>query len=160
GRFVASLPHEGAVRQAAFTPDARTIVTGSASWNASGRLWEMPPEFDERILYGGGQTYATALRPDGRTAVTVSHRGPALGWDLDSGRRVGKPAETRHYVNVAVFSPDGSTILVGKSLEEGGGELSFWDTRSGVATRPPIPHPSALWSIDVTADGGLILTGT
>jgi WD40 repeat protein len=85
GRLLRSMEgHTGGLSSVAFTPDGRTIVSGSYDktvkvWNTvSGRLLHS--------LYGHTKTVrAVAVSPDGRFIVSGSHDCTIRAWDLVSG---------------------------------------------------------------------------
>jgi WD40 repeat protein len=69
------------VRQVAFSPDGKTVLTGS--WDRTVRLWEAatgqplgPP------LQHHGLVLAVAFSPDGKTVLTGSMDKTALLWQL------------------------------------------------------------------------------
>jgi WD40 repeat protein/tetratricopeptide (TPR) repeat protein len=116
------LAHDDHVTGVAFSPDGRTLATGSRDGTA--RLWDaatgtlrLPP-----IRSIGPKISAVAFGPDGRTLHVVGGEGPGAGFyqrfDAETGRPSG-PAErfeSGPEVNAMVWncrcSPDGRTLWI------------------------------------------------
>src|SRR6516165_6586307 len=103
------LPHQDPVwamewvYAVAFSPNGKTILTGSADRTA--RLWDVatgrplgPP------LEHQSPVCAVAFSPDGKTIRL---------WEVGSGRPVGAPLSHPSFLMAVAFSPDGKTILAG-----------------------------------------------
>jgi WD40 repeat protein len=83
-RLRAVLSHSGAVRKVAFSPDGRTILTGSRDTTA--RLWNAATGQPIGLpMQHPGEVRALAFSPDGKTILTGSQIGPARLWDDYSG---------------------------------------------------------------------------
>ena len=67
--------HDGPVRAVAFSPDGKTLLTGSLDKTA--RLWNAASgEPRGKIMKHFGMVKVVAFSPDGKMALTVSHGGP------------------------------------------------------------------------------------
>ena len=80
------LQHGGPVWAIAFSPDGRTVLTGSGlaarEWGES-RLWEAATGKPLSLpLRHPGPVYAVAFHPDGRTFLTGSADGKTRLWDM------------------------------------------------------------------------------
>ena len=105
--------HPGRVWAAAFSPDGKTILTGSTDNTA--RLWnaDTGEPIGEPLRHPGG-VRAVAFRPDGQVIVTgTGGEGAVRLWNVATGQPIGPPFEHEQHVNAVAFSPDGKKILVG-----------------------------------------------
>ncbi|GBO53177.1 high-affnity carbon uptake protein Hat/HatR [Pseudanabaena sp. lw0831] len=107
-RFVA---HTAApVTSVAFSPDSKTIATGSADSNV--KLWSLDGKELQTFKGHTDKVHSVAFSPDGKTIVTGSYDKTVKLWSLD-----GKELQTfkghTDKVHIVAFSPDGKTIVTG-----------------------------------------------
>jgi WD40 repeat protein/serine/threonine protein kinase len=155
-RLKAVLAHQGAVCSAAFSPDGRTVVTGSVDQTA--RFWDagsgtaIGAALDHR-----GQVWEVAFSPDGTKVVTGCTDGLAQLWDVTTGRRIGPSFDQQQTVNAVAFSPDGAIIFMG----DRDGKSGFWDTQTSKLRRPFLQrHPGSILGAAFSPDGRTLLTGS
>src|SRR5262249_33269092 len=129
----APLDHAGEVRATAFSPDGRTILTGSREGTA--HLWDAAtghplgePMRHRNVLR------AAALSPDGRTVATASEDGSARVWDARTGKPVAPPLVHNRTVQFVTFSPDGRTVMTGGEDTA----VRFWDAATGLPLGGPL----------------------
>lgn len=82
-REVATLQgHKGKVACVAFSPDGRTLATGS--WDGTVRLWETQT-WTERQAFAWpvGRVYAVAFAPDGTRIAAAGDKGTIAVWDSE-----------------------------------------------------------------------------
>lgn len=90
----------------AFTPDGKTLITGSR--DSTIKLFEVPTLNEIRTLRGhSAWVRSLAVSPDGRLLVSAGDDHTIRFWDLTSGRQVRTVKEHTGSVRNIVFSPDG-----------------------------------------------------
>ena len=98
----------------AFSPDGKTILTGSLDNTA--RLWDAATgrPLGQPIVHSSA-VMSVAFSPDGKTILTGSYDKTARLWDAATGRPLGQPMVHSGRVTSVAFSPDGKTILTGSN---------------------------------------------
>jgi WD40 repeat protein len=135
-----SLPvRELLVNSVAFSPDGKTIVSGSSDNTI--RLWDTTGKPIGQPLKGHeDEVNSVAFSPDGKTIVSGSSDNTIRLWDI-TGKPIGQPLKGHeNRVNSVAFSPDGKTIVSGSSDNT----IRLWDTWPGwlgVACNRLIDHP-------------------
>jgi WD40 repeat protein/tetratricopeptide (TPR) repeat protein/tRNA A-37 threonylcarbamoyl transferase component Bud32 len=121
--FGEPLVHDGFVSSIAFSPDSRTVLTGS--YDMTARLWDATTgkPIGTRLQHGG-RVEQVAFSPGGRSVLTLSTEGAQL-WDTATGRRLGPAMKVVGSLmgGVIAFSPDGRTIVAGGH----GRHAGLWD---------------------------------
>jgi WD40 repeat protein len=98
--------HQGDVTSAAFSPDAKSVVTTAADGTA--RVWDVATGRQRHVLYGGWAVvvHAAAFSPDGKWLVTAADDWTARVWDTATGTEWLTLTGHQGPVFAAVFSPD------------------------------------------------------
>src|SRR3989304_2079265 len=75
-----TLEHRSSASSASFSPDGRSVVTGS--WDGTARIWDAATGAFVRTLQGHqGMVYSASFSPDGRSVVTASLDRTARIWE-------------------------------------------------------------------------------
>jgi WD40 repeat protein len=154
GRRIANLRVPGQLWwKAVFSPDSRTVLTGSNTGAA--QLWDAltGKPIGPLLRHNDAITFMT-FSPDGKTALTCSS--DARLWETATGRSLGKPLQHRGLVAGAAFSPDGKTVLTGCEDQT----AQFWDAATGEPLGRPLPHEDYVWTVAFAPGGRVALTGT
>lgn len=74
--------HKGVLSSLAFTPDGRTLLTGS--WDSSVRFWDAASGAElASYRWPVGRVYAVAASPDGTRFAAAGETGAIVVWDAD-----------------------------------------------------------------------------
>jgi len=150
------LRHQAGVTAAVFSPDDRSILTGS--YDSTARLWHAATGLPQgEPLNLPGPVFVVAFNTDSRTFLTScdkDSKGTVQVWDGAGNRPRGKPMEHAADVFIAAFSPDGQTLLTGSSDTH----VRLWDAATGQFLRQ-WANPSGVVGAAFAPNGQTILTG-
>jgi WD40 repeat protein/tRNA A-37 threonylcarbamoyl transferase component Bud32 len=150
-----TLLHSGPVAAVAFSPDGRTLLTGS--FDKTARLWDAATSQARGLpLRHEDEVWAVAFSPDGRTVLTGSKDRTARLWDGATGQPRGQPLRHENEVKAVAFSPDGRTVITG-SFDK---TARLWDAATGKPLgQPPLRHEGGVTAVAYSPDGRIVLTG-
>ena len=148
--------HVGEVYGVSFSPDGRTLATGS--WDGTVRLWDVATGVIRQGLEwdSWGDVRNVRFSPDGRTLAIRLHDGTVHLWDVTTG--VTHKVSTGSASSLS-FSPDGRTLAIG--LHDG--TVHLWDVTTGtVHNILELHHPNAnrISSLSFSPDGSKLAAGT
>ena len=156
--------HEAYVTKIAFSPDGKTVLTGS--WDETARLWNAATGVPiGKPLVHQGIVDLVTFSPNGKLILTVSREGHKGGdaqkgqlWDASDSKPIGPPFHHRHkgYLHVA-FSPDSKLLLTGGGGS--GGEARLWSTYDGSPIGSPHSTDGSISFVAFSHDGRTVLTG-
>src|SRR5262249_52863068 len=131
----APLPTPGGTLGVGFSSDGKVLLTLAADQTA--RLWDATTGAAlGPALTIPRQVQGAKLSPDGKTLLFVGK--DQTVWIADSGTgTIRGRTHTLGSEGLAVFSPDGKTILTGLW----NGEVRFWDAATLTPLGEPILHP-------------------
>jgi hypothetical protein len=148
----------GAVGSVAWSPDGRTLATGSGNADSAGllTLWDVPAGKARLALELPRGVRAVAFSPEGRRVAAVGWDNVARLFDAHTGKL---QATLRGYtaaVNGLAFSPDGK-LLASCGLDK---SIRLWDAGTGAELRRLSGHDGGALSVAFLPDGrSLISTG-
>ena len=132
--------HTGSVYAAAFSPDGKTIATGS--YDASVRLWKVESGRLLQVLKGHSES-VTCVRfsPDGKTVASGGYDTRVKLWKADSGKEIATLIGHVGVVTCLGYSPNGEMLFTGSC----GREVMAWE----VSAKKSIPK-KALKVLDLS----------
>ncbi len=150
--------HRGAIGDALFTPDGRSLVT--VSEDRTLRFWDPATGTETRRIEASDERiWFAALSADGKALATGGGLRPARRWDAASGAMLREfSISGEHFTWCGDLSADGKTLA---TSEDAG--VIFWDAATGrrrVAAGRPISRQEArmIKSLRFAPDGQSVAT--
>ena len=146
--------HESRVLSVAFSPDGKSIVSGSDDNTL--RLWDLQGNPIGQPFQGHeSSVWSVAFSPDGKAIVSGSDDRRLRLWDLQ-GHQIVQPFQGHEsWVWSVAFSPDGKAIVSG-SVDK---TLRLWDLQGNQIGKPFQGHESRVMSVAFSPDGKAIVSG-
>jgi len=146
--------HTGLVTKVAFSPDGKSVLTGS--FDKTARVWDTETGQEKAVLKGHtGPVTSVAFSPDGKRVLTGSQDKTAQVWDAETGQeKVALKGHTGFVTSVA-FSLDGKRILTGSQDKT----ARVWDAETGQEKAVLKGHTGEVISVAFSPDGKRVLTG-
>ena len=153
---VPQIGHSKGVTSVAFSPDGRSILSGS--WDHTLKLWDAATGKVLRTFEGQPEAVnSVAFSPDGRGVLAASVGSSMKLWDIATGKLVRTfEADFSGTENAVVFSPDGRSVLSGN----GDSTLKLWDVAKGRLVHVFVGHARAVMSVAFSPDGRSVLSGS
>jgi WD40 repeat protein len=153
-QLVVQTGHSANVTSVAFSPDGKTLASGS--WDDTIKLWEVSSGQEIRALLGH-DSYVTSVTfsPDGKTLASGSRDKTIRLWNVITGEEVRKLSGHSGFVSAVAFSRDGRT-LVSASWDK---TAKLWDVATGQDLLTFSGHVGYVTSAAFSPDGQTLATG-
>ncbi|MFZ1108755.1 MAG: PDZ domain-containing protein [Rhodomicrobium sp.] len=145
--------HTNVVMGLAFSPDGKTLISGSADRSAI--LWDVETQTLLHRLEGHrAQIYAVGFTPDGARAVTGSLDTTLRLWSVADGALIKEmPGHGGKVISLAVSPRDGA-IASG----DWSGEIRLWDGKTGALKKVFANQGGSVGALRFSPDGRLLLS--
>jgi outer membrane protein assembly factor BamB len=152
GRLVG---HTNKVFSAAFSPDGKTLATGSA--DQAVRLWNIETMKERAVLKGHTDAVrCVAFSRDGNTIASASSDRTVKLWNAATGDEIGTLKGHEEEILAVAISPDGRTIATGGA----DWTVRLWDTATRQQQAILNGHHGAVYCAVFSSDGRTLVTGS
>ncbi|WP_348519775.1 hypothetical protein [Anabaenopsis sp. FSS-46] len=157
-REIATLTrHSDGVRSVAFSPDGKTLASGSWSVFVDSektiRLWDVATQEEIATLrrHSGSGVSSVAFSPDGRTLASAGAYGDNTIklWNIATRREIATIRGHSDTVRSVAFSPDGKTLASGS----GDKTIKLWDVATQKEITTLTGHSHLVHSVAFSPDG-------
>ncbi|WP_414586543.1 eIF2A-related protein [Scytonema sp. PCC 10023] len=138
--------HEDAVHSVSFSPDGKTLASGSADNTI--KLWNLDGSLRNTLEDHKGIVYSVSFSPDGKILASGSADNTIKLWDQD-GRLRNTLEEHKGAVHSVSFSPDGKTLASGSEDNT----IKLWNYQDGTFLKTLPGHTGAVYGVSFSPDG-------
>ena len=147
--------HESVVRSVSFSPDGKTLATGSGDKTL--KLWNVETGKEIRTIKGHeGVVYSVSFSPDGKTLATGSEDKTIKLWNVETGKEIRTIKGHEGSVLSVSFSPDGKTLATGSEDKT----IKLWNVETGKEIRTIKGDEGFVYSVSFSPDGKRLATGS
>ena len=147
--------HTDWVESVAFSPNGRTIASGSADKTL--KVWDVNTGREIRTLTGHTRRVeSVAFSPDGSILASGSQDDTVKFWDVNTGREIRTLKGHAFDVTSVAFSPDGQTLASGSNDYT----VKLWDVNTGREIRTLKGHSDNVTSVAFSSDGQTLASGS
>ena len=140
--------HNGFVVSISFSPDGKTLASGS--WDNTIKIWDRETGKEIRTLHGHDDAvYSLSFSPDGKTLASSSADNTIKFWNVDTGKEIRTLTGHTNYIFTVSFSPDGKT-LASSSADK---TIKLWNVDTGKEIRTFTGHTNFVMNVTFSPDG-------
>lgn len=139
----------------AFSPDGRTLATGSHGNTLN--LWDVATGQVKAALEGhSGSVNAVDFSPDGRFLASGSEDNTLKLWDVATGQIKATLRAHTDSISAVAFGPDGRTLASASSDDT----VKLWDVATGRVTATLNAYSGSVSAVAFSPDGRTIASGS
>ena len=151
-RPLTTMLHQDWVSAVSFSPDGKTLASGSRDNNVW--LWDLATGKELHRLSHKANVNAVSFSPNGKTLASGSEDKTVRVWDLATGKEQQRWSHEDTVTTVS-FSPDGKTLASGS----GDNTVRVWDLATG-KEQQRFSHDSIVYAVSFSPDGKHLASGS
>ena len=147
--------NDASVYSVSFSPDGKTLATGSDDKTI--KLWNVETGEEIRTLTGHNEgVKSVSFSSDGKTLATGSSDNTIKLWDVETGQEIRTLSGHNGSVTSVSFSSDGKTLATGSWDNT----IKLWNVETGQEIRTLTGHNEGVKSVSFSSDGKTLATGS
>jgi WD40 repeat protein/uncharacterized caspase-like protein len=154
-QLVVQTGHSQGVNSIAFSPDGKTLASGSSDNTI--KLWEVATGRELRT-FSGHLRFVTAVvfTDDGKTLASASWDKTVRLWDAGTGKELRTLTGHSSFIDALAFTSDGRKLASGSDDKT----IKLWDVATGNELRTLTGHSSLITSLAFSGDGKTLASGS
>lgn len=145
-----------------FSPDGRTLASGSQRFGGYARLWQAHDGTLLRTLEHNDRVYGVAFSPDGKILATTTGKYDQRVrlWRVNDGTMVDSMGGALgEFISSVAFAPDGRVLASGSGGHRWG-TVRLWRVSDGALLHTLVGHSDWVWNVAFSPDGQILASAS